>query len=63
MSNVTDVTEMSDAVLDILIDYHCGVQDVDCSRLSTKECYQLAKAMKWEMTARVINWCEFNRAN
>jgi hypothetical protein len=59
-NKITDCTDFTPAVFEAFLEAKTGNPNVDCSKLSTKECYQLANAMGWEMTSRVIHWCEFN---
>ena len=56
MKNTIDITDMTDAVLDVVLEAKSGADYVDCGHLSAKERFQVAEALGWEMNARTIAW-------
>lgn len=58
MKNTIDITDMTDAALDVVLSARSGADHVDCGHLTAKERYQIAKALGWEMNARTRYWID-----
>ena len=56
MSNMIDITNMTDAALDVFLRSEAG-ETVDASNLTPKERYTVAQAMRWDVTSDfVMQW-------
>lgn len=54
---IFDITDVSDAVLDAVLNAKMG-ETVEVENLSRKERFQVATLMGWDTSSmRVINWC------
>ncbi len=58
MKNAIDITDMTDAALDVVLAARSGADYVDCEGLTPKERYQVAEALGWEMNARTRYWID-----
>lgn len=56
--NLTDVTDLTDAALDVVIAVKAGQDFVDADKLTVAERFSVAAALGWEMNARVRHWCQ-----
>ena len=59
MNNITDITNVSDNVLDCFLAAKADKETpVDCDHLTRKERFQLADLMGWDFDKySVVNWC------
>ncbi len=55
-SNLTDITDVSDAVLEVFMRVKGGEDNVVVSHLTNLERLAVARLMKWEMTPFVLSW-------
>jgi len=53
-----DITELTDAALDVVLSVRSGEEFVDAGHLTLAERYQVAQALGWEMDARTRNWVQ-----
>ncbi len=58
MNNTVDITNLSDAVLDAILDVRSGVDFVDASKLTVAERHAVAEALDWEMNSTTRYWIE-----
>lgn len=56
MKNLTDITNLTDAVLDALLAIKSGEDYVDCSQLTERERFELCAALGMS-DARARAWC------
>lgn len=57
MTNLTDITHLTDAALDVVLEARAGADFVPCDHLTSAERYQVATALRWPMDARTRAWC------
>ena len=62
MKNTIDITDMTDAALDVVLAARSGAAHVDCEHLTSKERYQVAEALRWKMDARTRYWIDSSPA-
>lgn len=56
--NTIDITDMTDNVLDVVLEARSGAEVVDCEHLTPKERFQVAEALGWEMSAATRYWID-----
>ena len=55
-ANITDITDITDAVMEVYLNIMGGADAVDVDHLTTTERRMLAELMGWEPSDRKVAW-------